>query len=143
VTRPARSGDVLPAAAVRGTTARRWTAEIAGWRPKTKHFGVNARLNRWATARYVADAHNRTGKALALAGWPRHLAGPAVVTITLRQRLGPEMDSDQVAIVPKAVRDAVAKWLHTNDSPRDPIIWHYGWERGPDGVLLSLEEVMA
>lgn len=125
-----------------GAGVGRWTAEIEGWRPKTKHFGVNARLNRWATARYVADAHDRTGKALALAGWPRHLDGPAVVTITLRQRLGPEMDSDQVAILPKAVRDAIAKWLHTNDSPRDPITWRYGWERGPDSTLITLEEVV-
>jgi hypothetical protein len=54
------------------------------------------------------------------------------------------MDGDGSDSSAKFVRDAIAQWLGCGDSPRDPITWRYGQDKGPArtfGVRIVISEV--
>ncbi len=130
------------------TTALRLTAEIPAWRPLSRAYGQNARLHPLARARLANQARKRTGDALMVAGWPKELlSGPRepgshTLSFTVVQARPPLQDSDQLSGCLKSCRDAVAKWLGCDDSPRGPIRWVYRACRGPvDRVVMTLEEV--
>lgn len=86
------------------------------------------RVQAWAELRYIADSAPR-------------LLGPVVVTLT---RIAPrELDSDNLAIGFKSVRDGVADWLGVNDND-SRIEWVYAQERGEPkqyAARVSIEEV--
>lgn len=125
------------------TTALRLTADIPAWRPRSKEFGGNARLHRFARAKLAKVARKKVGDALMVAGWPRELpAGRFILTFRVEVAGGSMMDSDNQVAVLKEVRDAVADWLGTHDGPTGPIRWRYSYRSGPiDRVVMTLEEV--
>lgn len=53
---------------------------------------------------------------------------PVVVTLT---RVAPrQLDGDNLQGSLKAIRDEVARWLGSGDSPKDEILWRYEQRRG-------------
>ena len=115
-------------------------AAILGWRPRTSLDSQNARVH-WARRqkRNVAT-RVRVAEALAAAAWPRSLergGAEHVITITIYQRLGKLMDSDNAAGCLKKTRDTIAEWLNVDDGQDGPE-WLYRVKRGPDGVALEL-----
>lgn len=125
------------------TTALRLTADIPAWRPRSKEFGGNARLHRFARAKLAKVARNKVGDALMVAGWPRELpAGRFVLTFRVECAHGVLPDSDNQVSVLKETRDAVAAWLNTTDAPTGPLRWRYAYRSGPvDRVVMVLEEI--
>ena len=63
--------------------------------------------------------------------------GPFLVTLT---RIGPRLaDDDNVVGGLKSVRDEVADWLGTGDSPTSPVRWRYSQAKGPWGVRIRID----
>lgn len=85
------------------------------------------RVQAWAELRYVADSAPR-------------LLGPVLVTLT---RIAPrDLDSDNLAIGFKSVRDGIADWLGVNDNDKR-ITWVYAQERGKPKEYAARIEVQA
>lgn len=74
------------------------------------------------------EQHRVVGFHLLATGRPPAL--PVTVTLT-RVSYGTCDEGDGLPATMKHVRDCVARWLGCGDSPRDPITWRYGQERGP------------
>ncbi len=123
--------------------ATRWVALVDGWYPKSGLYSLNARAQWAVRGRLVAAAKQRVGMALLLGRWPlTALSGRRwIVTMTVMQRRGGPPDGDNLQGSLKCVRDACATWLGVDDGS-DLVEWHYGWERGLDGVLIVLEEML-
>lgn len=137
----ARRSVAQGACSVDSGRGKRWTAEIRGWRPKSKLYSLNARQGWAARFRLASLAKDYTWLAIKQANWPlEQLSGRYVCTITIRQRLGRLPDGDNLQGCAKAIRDTVALALGVDDGS-EWVEWRYVSERGPDGVLLSLEEV--
>lgn len=87
---------------------------------KREHWAARAarakshRVQAWAELRYAYDSAPR-------------LLGPVVVTLT--RVATRDLDSDNLAIGFKSVRDGVADWLGVNDNDKR-IEWRYAQERG-------------
>ena len=121
--------------------SRHYAATI-GWRPKTSDYSQNSRAH-WAVALARKDRlRNAVRVAMLVDRWPTALAAGQryTVTFTVSCRRGPLPDSDNLAGCLKTARDTVAKFLGVDDSPSGPITWRYVALRGPDGVLIELEE---
>lgn len=115
-------------------------ATIVGWRPRTSQDSLNARMHWAKRAKRSQEAKERVGHALATAGWPRsleHGGRDYVITLTIHQRVGKLMDSDNAAGCLKNTRDAIAGWLHVDDGQDGPE-WVYRVRRGQDAVELEL-----
>lgn len=52
-------------------------------------------------------------------------------TVTLVRVSARPLDDDNLGSCFKAIRDAVAKWIGTNDGPRSGITWRYDQDSGP------------
>ncbi len=78
--------------------------------------------------RYKRTSHQR-GIVMLILGYRRNLPLPLRVVLT---RLSPRsLDTDNLAISNKAIRDQVAEWLGVND--RDPrVLWEYQQEKNKD-----------
>jgi len=100
---------------------------------------ANAREHWAARARRVRGQREAVGWHLLSSGRPPR--GPRwVVTIV---RIAPRaLDSDNLTVACKAVRDAVATWLGVDDGPAAPVEWRYGQERcrrGAEVVRIQVE----
>jgi hypothetical protein len=124
-------------------TRLRLEASIPAWRPRSKQYGLNSGVNRWARHKATKVAHKKVEDALLVAGWPHQLPTGRRFILTFRvdQPAGKLMDDDNLAGCCKQLRDQVAKWLRTHDGPSGPITWRYRSGRGPvDQVTMILQE---
>lgn len=99
---------------------------------------ANARLNRFKLAAMTKAQRSTTRNALMSAA-PMPPAPPITVVIT---RIGPKkMDSDNLAISQKGVRDGVADWLGVDDGDQG-IQWVYEQRAGGPKVYAIEVEVI-
>lgn len=97
------------------------------------------RREHWAARANRAKSHRTQAWAeLRHADKAPRLLGPVVVTLT---RIAPrELDSDNLAIGFKSVRDGIADWLGVNDNDKR-ITWEYCQERGAPNQYAARIEV--
>jgi len=87
-----------------------------------EHWAVKAKRSK--QQRYAAAAYLRTSSTGYLA--PKIPSFPCVITIT---RIGKrKMDSDNLAISAKHIRDGIADFLKVNDGDESKVKWEYAQE---------------
>lgn len=72
-----------------------------------------------------------------------HPDGPAGMLSVTITRLGPrKLDSDNLAISAKAIRDGIAQALGIDDGDETAVRWDYAQERGAYGVRVRIERAV-
>jgi crossover junction endodeoxyribonuclease RusA len=88
---------------------------------------ANARVH-WATRARRAREQRRAARICVRAALARSLAPPLPLTVTLTRLAPKRLDTDNLAISLKAVRDGVADALGLDDGD-ERLVWRYAQER--------------
>lgn len=133
VSAPMRMPQHKPRTEIRTSTPIRWAIEFS----VPCRVVSEQRRSKW-TSQYRRQKQQRqavyeTLQALRLLAVP---PPPYLVTLT---KVGPKMDSDNLAISFKAIRDGIAADLLALDDGDERIEWRYEQRHGPHGVEVRVE----
>lgn len=94
----------------------------------------------WGCTEWYCPPHTPRSKPRPYVRVTPHPGSPRGLLSVLITRIGPRrLDSDNLAISAKAVRDGIAQALGVDDGDETAVRWDYAQERGSYGVRVRIE----